>query len=1040
VNKRCNSRTAAGRRCKNPTQGRAHKCAVHRARRRNPSAGEYYAGSALRRRNGTGRKPKISAFQEIKATSEYYPAIFGDYDKDGILDIDDPRPYTYSRHPQTIEEVKLSDEIRHMIETRQQFEDVKNEVIEDLSQLGGMKAWGRTKTPFSVVNKLRRKRLRGPKGLTDIAATSVMARDAKDVTRLKNAILKGKIGEVIEHEDFYKHPNQGYRAHHFIIMRDGLPVEVKVISKRQDEIAHLTHTAYKTGKLNAKVMDELATLAHQADLGKRDAIRHYNQIMRDKKKIEKQLTKSNPRRNPRRMLSQLDPQFYVFSKSLNKPISRWDTKRLAQEDMSMHFYDGIPKSELRILTKKGVQRKLGSTRLATNAQITSWHSAFPKTSGANLGYFNPKRRNPRRRTNGYDWQLNASTGSYHTSITDPGNKKIHLKRLPDVSPPYFYVASRGWDEGAVESSPKKAIESLRKAEQKNVGRRRSKWGYYLDDNPRQNPKRRRNRTRTRQAFIGTATMAQQGQPITNRRMTREYQIGWKTVPLRMASTSRRAAEGLYVYPRQKIYPIGDLYHARKALNYVIGFPSTRPEASAVVRAVVKAYPQYDWKAYWASKLKKRKKGQTKLESFDSYLYGRKNPKRRRNTRYTKGERVFVHSPKSGKPFYGNIESIKKITKGMDSMWTRLYPVGSTLYLIAKSPSSGASWYIAQDIRPVRGGKTSKPKSAYYVSFTEDYQRFFVPVDSYKKAEKLIGLYESHPSKKRISVSGTKPRNATELSASWLRNPSGPHAPLGQHAPFGPAGLVTKQGGLPAYGPWHKRHNPRKPTWQRTGKGRKSRWMKLIGVHPNELIGVIAKTGFGDQRKGAHIYKWYAGNLGQPDMLSSMKGSSRTLSEAKKIVDKQLAAIRSTGFALWPTAEGRYEHIENPPKKHNPRRRNYSMDVSRKGVKRMSNEEMVKKFHDLQFGDKVYVAMSSTWGYGREDGGYHEYTVGRRGHSKKYGVKSLTLIPAGHSQRSRFHGGSGMAKYKLMVRRNSISAAHGDMGMNLWAIRKTKPKS
>jgi hypothetical protein len=217
-------------------------------------------------------------------------------------------------------------------------------------------------------------------------------------------------------------------------------------------------------------------------------------------------------------------------------------------------------------------------------------------------------------------------------------------------------------------------------------------------------------------------------------------------------------------------------------------------------------------------------------------------------------------------------------------------------------------------------------------------------------------------------------------------------------------------------------------------------MKLIGVHPNELIGVIAKTGFGDQRKGAHIYKWYAGNLGQPDMLSSMKGSSRTLSEAKKIVDKQLAAIRSTGFALWPTAEGRYEHIENPPKKHNPRRRNYSMDVSRKGVKRMSNEEMVKKFHDLQFGDKVYVAMSSTWGYGREDGGYHEYTVGRRGHSKKYGVKSLTLIPAGHSQRSRFHGGSGMAKYKLMVRRNSISAAHGDMGMNLWAIRKTKPKS
>ena len=41
------------------------------------------------------------------------------------------------------------------------------------------------------------------------------------------------------------------------------------------------------------------------------------------------------------------------------------------------------------------------------------------------------------------------------------------------------------------------------------------------------------------------------------------------VPLRMAETPRYAAEGIYVYPKTDSFPIGDLYHARMAVDRVL---------------------------------------------------------------------------------------------------------------------------------------------------------------------------------------------------------------------------------------------------------------------------------------------------------------------------------------------------------------------------------------------------------------------------------------------------------------------------------------
>jgi len=87
------------------------------------------------------------------------------------------------------------------------------------------------------------------------------------------------------------------------------------------------------------------------------------------------------------------------------------------------------------------------------------------------------------------------------------------------------------------------------------------------------------------------------------------------VPKRMKATPRSAATSLYasVSGKKKSFPIGDLYHARKAVNYVFGFPNLQSDMKKVAQAVMEAYPEYYWGKYWRSKisaynLKMRKAG------------------------------------------------------------------------------------------------------------------------------------------------------------------------------------------------------------------------------------------------------------------------------------------------------------------------------------------------------------------------------------------------------------------------------------------------
>lgn len=227
------------------------------------------------RSNPARFNPAVSVFGPIVRSQ--YPGVFADSNHDGIPDVDDPNPHG-PPVGDTVEEVLLSDEIGKLIDARSDFEDAKDHVMRRLQVLGGPSAdvSGRVKSPYSMINKLRRKRLQT---LTDMAGTMVGLPNYAAVEQMVSTILGGALGQVLEHEDFYAAPNNGYRAHHFTIRSEGKPVEVQVKTKRQKAISTASHEAYKHGTLNARTMDVLSSAADAADRGDTEAARRIDPLL-----------------------------------------------------------------------------------------------------------------------------------------------------------------------------------------------------------------------------------------------------------------------------------------------------------------------------------------------------------------------------------------------------------------------------------------------------------------------------------------------------------------------------------------------------------------------------------------------------------------------------------------------------------------------------------------------------------------------------------------------------------------------------------------
>tara|TARA_Y100001972_G_scaffold105718_1_gene133514 strand:+ start:2 stop:2233 length:2232 start_codon:yes stop_codon:yes gene_type:complete len=277
--------------------------------------GNYYAEG--------GRVSK--KYMTSKVPLSEYPSLFGDNDGDGIPNVDDVAPMNPKINEQ-VEEVRLSDEMKTIIEYRNEFDEVREEMVETLEDIvdvcgakGRCGILSRTKTPYSIINKLRRRSLTDVpkldklekkakqkladndlsgidlyKGLTDVVGTMVVTPDKESSDKIRDAILSGRVGKVLEFEDMYEDSKAGYRAYHFLVgvEKDGstFPIEIQVKTQRIKELSDLAHTLYKQGKINPNAFEKLMDLANKGDKGSAKAQKEFAELMQDKSKVKRMIT------------------------------------------------------------------------------------------------------------------------------------------------------------------------------------------------------------------------------------------------------------------------------------------------------------------------------------------------------------------------------------------------------------------------------------------------------------------------------------------------------------------------------------------------------------------------------------------------------------------------------------------------------------------------------------------------------------------------------------------------------------------------------
>jgi ppGpp synthetase/RelA/SpoT-type nucleotidyltranferase len=234
-----------------------------------------------------------------------YKGIYGDNDHDGLLNADDPRP-NEEGDTESIEQVQLADVFSKLLSTKKDLDKTMYEQVDKLKEISpkGSKIYARTKTPYSILNKLINKRMldkKDPsKGLTDMVGTTIVAKDFTDINEIKDKIKGGALGKIVDFDDYYSHPKDGYMAYHFIVVDKDtqIPFEVQLKTKRMKMINQASHNAYKYENLDGAKLLKYTRLAQKADEGNVRAQKSFdlltddldalsNSLYKDKTKIKK---------------------------------------------------------------------------------------------------------------------------------------------------------------------------------------------------------------------------------------------------------------------------------------------------------------------------------------------------------------------------------------------------------------------------------------------------------------------------------------------------------------------------------------------------------------------------------------------------------------------------------------------------------------------------------------------------------------------------------------------------------------------------------
>ena len=230
----------------------------------------------------------------VKFDKSKYKAVYGDFDKDGIVNIDDANPLDKTKSGQ-VEGVELRKTFDKLLGVKAELDEIMYDAVETLDEKApkGADIYARTKTPYSILKKLVEKRMLDPKrGLTDMIGTTIAVDNQKELEKVRDDIDGGLLGKVLDRDDFYKTPNAGYMAYHYIVEYKGVPVEVQLKTKNMKKLHEVSHEAYKNGTLNAKSLDSLSKTFMRADKGDAKAKAEISRLLSDKKLLASKISKS----------------------------------------------------------------------------------------------------------------------------------------------------------------------------------------------------------------------------------------------------------------------------------------------------------------------------------------------------------------------------------------------------------------------------------------------------------------------------------------------------------------------------------------------------------------------------------------------------------------------------------------------------------------------------------------------------------------------------------------------------------------------------
>ena len=221
-----------------------------------------------------------------------YQGIFGDYDGDGITNVNDLNPLDKKKVGK-VDNIEIDETFKKLIDLKNDLDVKMYEALEELDKKAPKNAefYARTKTPFSIVKKLVDKRLLDPKkGLTDLIGTTVVVSDQKELEKVKKDLDNGLMGEVLDFDDFYEKPNNGYRAYHYIVQFKGTPIEVQLKTKMQKQLNEVSHEFYKKGTLNAKGLNEVSEMIMKADKGDKKALEEVKMLLSNEGELAKKIS------------------------------------------------------------------------------------------------------------------------------------------------------------------------------------------------------------------------------------------------------------------------------------------------------------------------------------------------------------------------------------------------------------------------------------------------------------------------------------------------------------------------------------------------------------------------------------------------------------------------------------------------------------------------------------------------------------------------------------------------------------------------------